>query len=85
MVYLGGIGSLMGSILGAAVFTILLEVLREVIPLVGLSEVWRWVVGPLLLVTLMIFRPRGIMGLKEFKGFLPKEEEVKLESAPVPP
>jgi branched-chain amino acid transport system permease protein len=85
MVYLGGIGSLMGSILGAAVFTILLEVLREVIPLVGLSEVWRWVVGPLLLVTLMIFRPRGIMGLREFKGFLPKEEEVKWEAAPAPP
>ncbi len=29
MVYLGGIGSIAGSILGATVFTVLLEVLRE--------------------------------------------------------
>jgi branched-chain amino acid transport system permease protein len=60
MVYLGGVGSLTGSLLGAAIFTILLEVLRPL----GL---WRWVVGPLLLVLLMIFRPRGIMGFKEWK------------------
>jgi branched-chain amino acid transport system permease protein len=60
MVYLGGVGSLTGSLLGAAIFTILLEVLRPL----GL---WRWVVGPLLLVLLMIFRPRGIMGFKEWR------------------
>jgi branched-chain amino acid transport system permease protein len=60
MVYLGGVGSLTGSLLGAAIFTILLEVLRPL----GL---WRWVVGPLLLVLLMIFRPRGIMGFREWK------------------
>jgi branched-chain amino acid transport system permease protein len=58
MVYLGGVGSLAGSLLGAAIFTVLLEVLRPL----GL---WRWVIGPLLLVLLMIFRPRGIMGYKE--------------------
>ncbi len=60
MVYLGGVASLTGSLLGAAIFTILLEVLRPL----GL---WRWVVGPLLLVLLMIFRPRGIMGFREWK------------------
>lgn len=65
MVYLGGIGSLTGSLLGAAIFTILLELLRPL----GL---WRWVVGPLLLVLLMIFRPRGIMGLKESRWFMPR-------------
>jgi branched-chain amino acid transport system permease protein len=64
MVYLGGIGSLTGSLLGAAIFTILLELLRPL----GL---WRWVVGPLLLVLLMIFRPRGIMGLKESRWLTP--------------
>jgi branched-chain amino acid transport system permease protein len=64
MVYLGGIGSLTGSLLGAAIFTLLLEILRPL----GL---WRWVVGPLLLVLLMIFRPRGIMGLKESRWFAP--------------
>ncbi|MBI4795860.1 MAG: branched-chain amino acid ABC transporter permease, partial [Deltaproteobacteria bacterium] len=55
---LGGVGSLAGSLLGATIFTVLMEVLRPL----GL---WRWVVGPLLLVLLMIFRPRGIMGFKE--------------------
>jgi branched-chain amino acid transport system permease protein len=60
MVYLGGVGSLTGSLLGATIFTLLMEILRPL----GL---WRWVVGPLLLVLLMIFRPRGIMGFKEWK------------------
>lgn len=67
MVYLGGIGSLGGSILGASIYTILMELLRPL-------QVWRWVVGPLLLVLLMIFRPRGIMGLREWGFLIPKEE-----------
>jgi branched-chain amino acid transport system permease protein len=58
MVYLGGVGSLTGSLLGAAIFTIMMELLR----FLGL---WRWVIGPLLLVLLMIFRPQGLMGFKE--------------------
>ncbi len=58
MVYLGGVGSLLGSLLGATLFTVLLEVLRPL----GL---WRWVVGPLLLVLLMIFRPQGLMGFRD--------------------
>ncbi|MGE5587992.1 MAG: branched-chain amino acid ABC transporter permease [Clostridia bacterium] len=70
MVYLGGIGSIFGSVLGAAVYTILLEVLRPL-------GVWRWVVGPLMLVVLMISRPTGIMGLREFAGFVPREERVR--------
>lgn len=64
MVYLGGIGSIAGSILGATLFTVLLEILRPM----GL---WRMVFMPLLLVFLMIFRPRGIMGLREFRFFVP--------------
>ncbi len=70
MVYLGGIGSIFGSILGATVYTILLEILRPL-------GVWRWVVGPLMLVVLMISRPTGIMGLREFAGFVPREERVR--------
>ena len=66
MVYLGGIGSLGGSILGAALYTILMELLRPL-------ELWRWVIGPLLLVLLMIFRPTGIMGLKEARWLKPAD------------
>jgi branched-chain amino acid transport system permease protein len=66
MVYLGGVGSLTGSLLGAAIFTVLLELLRPL-------GIWRWVVGPLLLVLLMIFRPQGLMGFKEARLFRPRE------------
>jgi branched-chain amino acid transport system permease protein len=64
MVYLGGIGSIAGSILGATVYTVLLEVLRPM-------GVWRMVFMPLLLVLLMLYRPKGIMGLREFSWFVP--------------
>jgi branched-chain amino acid transport system permease protein len=67
MVYLGGIGSITGSILGASIYTVLLELLRPL-------GVWRWVVGPLLLVILMITRPRGIFGLRESRWLSPPEE-----------
>jgi branched-chain amino acid transport system permease protein len=77
MVYLGGVGSLMGSLLGATIYTVLLEVLRPL-------GIWRWVVGPLLLVLLMIFRPRGIMGLKEAKPLIPGLPE-PAKAHPAPP
>ncbi len=64
MVYLGGIGSLAGSILGATVYTVILEVLRPL-------GVWRMVFMPLLLVILMLYRPKGITGLREFPWFIP--------------
>ncbi len=64
MVYLGGIGSIAGSILGATIYTVLLEALRPL-------QEWRFVFMPLVLVLLMIYRPRGIMGLREFRWFVP--------------
>lgn len=67
MVYLGGIGSLGGSILGAVIYTVLLEVLRP-------FGVWRMVFMPLVLVVLMIYRPRGIMGMREFAWFIPMRD-----------
>jgi branched-chain amino acid transport system permease protein len=79
MVYLGGVGSLAGSLLGATIFTLLLEFLRPL-------GIWRWVVGPLLLVLLMIFRPQGIMGFREWRWL---GEEAKgpeaLTPSPNPP
>jgi branched-chain amino acid transport system permease protein len=64
MVYLGGIASIAGSILGAFIYTILLETLRPL-------GVWRMVFMPLMLVLLMIYHPRGIMGLREAHLFVP--------------
>ena len=67
MVYLGGIGSIGGSILGASIFTILLELLRPL-------GMWRMVLMPLVLVLLMLFRPRAIMGMREFRWFVPIDD-----------
>jgi len=69
MVYLGGIASIAGSIIGAIIYTILLEVLRPL-------GVWRMVFMPLMLVLLMIYRPRGIMGMKEARMFTPLRDFV---------
>ena len=69
MVYLGGIGSIAGSILGATVYTLLLEILRPL-------GIWRMVLIPLILVLLMLFRPKGIMGLREFPWFVPLRDRL---------
>ncbi len=69
MVYLGGIGSIAGSILGATVYTVLLEVLRPL-------GIWRMVLMPLVLVMLMLYRPKGIMGLRELAWFVPVRDRL---------
>lgn len=65
MVYLGGMGSLSGSILSAVLFTFLLELMRPL-------QILKWVIIPLLLILLMQFRPEGIMGNKELSDVFPK-------------
>ena len=65
MVYLGGMGSLSGSVLSAISFTILMELLRPL-------QVWKWVLIPMLLIILMMFRPEGIMGNRELTDIFPK-------------
>ncbi len=105
MVYLGGIASIAGSVIGAVLFTVLLEVLRPSAvswafgwlppalfdPLqshvIAHLNVWRMVVMPLLLVLVMLFRPRGIMGLREWRRLVPlrdREAAGKSAVAPVP-
>ncbi|MFA6808910.1 MAG: branched-chain amino acid ABC transporter permease, partial [Eubacteriales bacterium] len=58
MVVLGGLGSITGSILGAAIMTIISSALAD------FPEV-RMVIIAVLLIVLMIFRPNGILGNKE--------------------
>lgn len=65
MVYLGGMGSLSGSVLSAVLFTLILEVLRPL-------QVIKWVVIPLLLILLMLWRPEGIMGDRELTEVFPR-------------
>jgi branched-chain amino acid transport system permease protein len=58
MVVLGGMGSLVGSVLGAFILTALPEVLR-------FASADRLIIYSLLLVVLMISRPQGILGSRE--------------------
>ena len=74
MVYLGGVGSLGGSLLGATVYTVVLEGLRPTLQTLGIPQEWRLVFAPLLLVLLMLTRPRGILGFKELSFLRPRGE-----------
>lgn len=65
MVYLGGMGSLSGSVLSAIIFTLLLEALRPL-------QILKWVIIPLMLILLMQFRPEGLLGNRELTDVLPK-------------
>lgn len=94
MVYLGGIASIGGSILGATAYTALMELLRpstmaallDWLPefvfnplnqyIIQNLGVWRMVIMPLLLVLVMLYWPRGIMGQREFRGFIPRRDRV---------
>jgi branched-chain amino acid transport system permease protein len=67
MVYLGGVSSILGSVAGAVVFTALTEILRPL-------GVWRMVFMPLILVLLMLFRRRGLFGMKELSWLVPKRD-----------
>src|ERR1035437_4104726 len=60
--YVGGSASISGAMVGAAIFTVLPELLRSL-------QTWRMVIYPLILILVMIFRTEGVMGLKEF-GFI---------------
>ncbi|AEF81379.1 branched-chain amino acid ABC transporter permease [Leadbettera azotonutricia] len=57
-VVLGGMGSMTGSILAAYVLTYLQEFLRFL-------QDYRLLIYPLILILVMLFRPQGLLGMKE--------------------
>jgi len=59
MVYFGGLNSVYGSIVGAVSISLLGEALRPL-------EIFKWIVIPLLLILVMVFRPTGLVAFKEF-------------------
>jgi len=69
MVYLGGMGSLSGSVLSAILFTLMLEVLRPL-------QVIKWVVVPLILFLLMMFRTEGLLGQREITDVFPRLKRI---------
>ena len=59
MVYFGGLNSVYGSIVGAVSLNMLSEMLRPL-------ELFKWIIIPLLLILVMIYRPTGLIAFKEF-------------------
>ncbi|MGC1401415.1 MAG: branched-chain amino acid ABC transporter permease, partial [Thermodesulfobacteriota bacterium] len=51
--------------LSAILLTLILEILRPL-------QVFKWVVVPLLLFLLMLFRPEGLLGHKELTDVFPR-------------
>jgi branched-chain amino acid transport system permease protein len=70
MVVIGGLGSTLGAVVGAAIYTILIEVLR-------VSAQYRMVAFSLMLILIMIFRPQGLFGSIDFARKSHKAPPVK--------
>lgn len=68
MVVLGGMGSMSGSIVGAVLVSILPEALRPLQAYTGRVDL-RMVIYSLALILLMILRPQGLFGSKEWMRF----------------
>ncbi|MCK5837150.1 MAG: branched-chain amino acid ABC transporter permease, partial [Desulfobacula sp.] len=61
MVYFGGLNSIVGSIVGAVSINVLGEALRPL-------ELFKWILIPLILILVMIFRPYGLISFKEINA-----------------
>ena len=61
MVYFGGLNSIVGSIVGAISINILGEALRPL-------ELFKWIIIPLILIFVMIFRPYGLISFREINA-----------------
>ncbi|MGC8722227.1 MAG: branched-chain amino acid ABC transporter permease [Caldisericaceae bacterium] len=89
MVYVGGAGSITGSIIAAVGLTFLSEFLRIGIDSINnahflpfsVGPEWRMVIYAVLLVAVMLYRTSGIMGGREFKVLIPEEEEKNANSS----
>ncbi len=76
MVVLGGMGSFTGSVVAAIFLTGLKEALRPLQEITKLD--FRMVIYSLMLIVLMLTRPNGLFGTREWSDFLPKRFRRKL-------
>jgi len=65
IVVFGGLGSMSGTLLGAAAVTFVMEYFREI-------SQYRMLVYGLILVVVMVLRPEGLLGNREIWSFIPK-------------
>lgn len=76
MVVLGGMGSITGSVFAAVFLSVIREALRPLQEYTKLD--FRMVIYSLLLIGLMLTRPKGLFGKKEIYDFLPGNLKKKL-------
>jgi branched-chain amino acid transport system permease protein len=72
MVVLGGMGSMSGALLAAVLLTLLPEALRPLTQLTGVDL--RMVIYSALLIAVMLWRPKGLLGRREIWEFLPRRK-----------
>lgn len=58
MVYFGGLNSVTGSVVGAVGLSLISEALRPL-------ELYKWIIIPIILILIMIFRPTGLVAFTE--------------------
>jgi branched-chain amino acid transport system permease protein len=61
MIVLGGMGNIWGVMIGAVILVSMSEILRELLPLLGLPAEVRFLAFGLIMVLMMRFRPAGML------------------------
>lgn len=77
IIVFGGLGSMTGTIVASALFALVIEGLRVVLPK-GFED-WRFVIYPVLLLIIMLLRQQGLLGTTEWgwlRAPLPPERDV---------
>ena len=64
IIVFGGLGSMTGTLVASALFSLIIEGLRVVLPQ-GFED-WRFVIYPILLLIVMLLRQRGLLGSVEW-------------------
>lgn len=59
MLYLGGLNSVYGSVVGAVGLNLLSEALKPL-------EIYKWIIIPVLVILVMVFRPAGLIAFRDF-------------------
>ena len=77
IIVFGGLGSMTGTLMASALFALVIEGLRVVLPQ-GFED-WRFVIYPIILLLIMLLRQQGLLGTAEWgwlRAPLPPERDI---------
>jgi len=81
IIVFGGLGSMTGTLVASAMFAVVIEGLRVMLPQ-GFED-WRFVIYPVLLLLIMLLRQQGLLGTTEWgwlRAPLPPERDIPIPS-----